>query len=257
MSDFQGKFVWYELMTTDTAAAEAFYKAVVGWGAQDSGVPGMSYTLFTMGEDRIGGLMAVPEETRKAGARPGWIGYVAVADVDAMAERIAKAGGTVHHAPQDIPNVGRFAVVADPQGAHFALFKGLGEGPAQLPDQSATGRVGWHELMAGEGESAFGFYSSMFGWTKSDAIDMGPMGIYQLFAIGGTTAGGMMTKPEQVPVPFWQFYVNVEAIDAAAARVTASGGKILMGPHEVPGGSWIIQGTDPQGAVFALVAPHR
>jgi predicted enzyme related to lactoylglutathione lyase len=257
MTEFRGKFVWYELMTTDMAGAEAFYKSIVGWSAADAGMPGMAYTIFSAGESRIGGLMALPEAARQAGARPGWIGYIAVDDVDAGADRIAKAGGAVHHAPQDIPQIGRFAVVADPQGAVFALFKGLGEGPATLPAPTAPGSVGWHELAAAEWQSAFAFYESLFGWTKSEAFDMGPMGIYQLFATGDMPIGGMMTKPEAVPAPFWLYYFNVEAIDAAAARVTAGGGKILREPHEVPGGSWIVQGADPQGAIFALVAPHR
>ena len=119
------------------------------------------------------------------------------------------------------------------------------------------GHVGWHELQAGDLDSAFAFYAGLFGWTKSEAIDMGDMGLYQTFATGGAAVGGMMKKMPEVPTPFWLYYFNVEAIDAAAARVSQGGGKLLMAPREVPGGSWIVQCLDPQGAMFAMVAPRR
>jgi predicted enzyme related to lactoylglutathione lyase len=258
MSASHGKFVWYELMTTDTAGAEAFYKAVVGWGTQDSGMPGMAYTLLNAGGTAIGGLMALPEEARKAGMRPGWTGYVAVDDVDASAAQLTKAGGAVHRAPDNIPGVGRFAVVADPQGATFVLFKAAAEGPGAppAPAPGTPGHPGWRELHAADQEAAFGFYSGLFGRTKAEPFDMGPMGIYQLFATGDAPVGGMMTKMETAPVPFWLYYFNVAGIDAAASRVKAAGGQVQNGPHEVPGGSWILQGLDPQGAMFALVGPR-
>jgi predicted enzyme related to lactoylglutathione lyase len=191
------------------------------------------------------------------GVPPCWSGYVGVDDVDAYATRVTAAGGKLLREAQDIPGVGRFAVVADPYGAAFNLFKGSSaETPA--PKVAGTpGYIGWHELHAGDGVGAFAFYSGLFGWTKGDAMDMGPQGVYQLFAINGIPVGGMMTKAAEVPQPFWQYYINVATMDAAVARVTAGGGKILMGPHQVPGGSWIVNCTDPQGAVFALVAPQR
>jgi predicted enzyme related to lactoylglutathione lyase len=88
-------------------------------------------------------------------------------------------------------------------------------------------------------------------------MDMGPMGRYQLFAAGEANIGGMMTKPPAVPVPHWTYYFNVPAIDAAAARVTSGGGRIIHGPMQVPGDLWIVSCFDPQGAGFALVAPKR
>ncbi|MBA5775767.1 VOC family protein [Stappia sp. F7233] len=257
MAMTHGSFVWYELMTTDTAAAERFYTSVIGWSAKDAGMPGMNYTLLSAGDAQIAGLMAQPEEVRASGAPPAWLGYILVDDVDGCASEIATKGGKVHRQPDDIPGVGRFAVVADPHGAIFCLFKGRGEPPADRPAPGTPGTPGWHELMAGDGEQAFAFYSDIFGWTKADAMDMGPMGIYQIFAIDGVPAGGIMTKPEQVPVPNWGYYFNVEAIDAAIERVNAGGGQIINGPMEVPGGSWIVQGFDPQGGYFCLVAPKR
>ena len=120
----------------------------------------------------------------------------------------------------------------------------------------APGRVGWHELLAADWEKALAFYGELFGWQKADA-DVGAMGTYQLFSAGGQTIGGMVTKPPTVPVPFWLYYFNIGDIDAAAKRVTAGGGQILDGPLELPGGSWIVQCTDPQGAMFALEGKRR
>lgn len=259
MSHYRGKFVWYELMTTDVAAATDFYGKVVGWTARDSGMPGMEYLLFHAGDFMVAGLMAQPEELRKMGAPPGWLGYVAVADVDAASQQAADRGGAVYVPPRDIPGVGRFAVVADPQQAVFALFKGSpGDTPPPAPPPGTPGQVGWHELYASDWEAVFPFYADLFGWKKDQAMDMGEMGTYQLFAAAdGPAIGGMFNKPPQVPANFWLYYFNVEAIDAAVDRVKANGGSVLMGPMEVPGGAFIVQGMDPQGAAFALTGPRK
>jgi len=229
---------------------------VNGWTTQDIDGTGGKYTILSAGGVGIGGLMQMPEEARKNGARPAWVGYVHVDDVDAKAEEVKKEGGTVHRGADDIPGVGRFAVVADPQGAVFLLFKNAG-GPDR-PDAApgTPGHVGWHELHATERESAFGFYAGLLGWTKGEAHDMGPMGFYQLFATGGPPVGGMLTRMEGMPGPFWLYYFNVDAIDAAVGRVTDAGGKVMNGPHQVPGGSWIAQCTDPEGVMFAMVGPR-
>ena len=256
MAATANSFVWYELMTSDLTAAETFYKGVVGWATQDAGMP-EPYTMVLAGGRAIGGLMTIPEEARKMGAPPCWVGYIGVPDVDAAAARVQAAGGALHRAPDDIPGVGRFAVVADPQGAGFMLFKGNMDEAPPAPPPGTAGTVGWHELHAGDGASAWDFYAGQFGWTKDSAMDMGPMGLYQLFCTGGEAVGGMMTKVPEMPVAAWLYYFNVDAIDAAAQRVTSAGGKVVNGPMEVPGGQWIINATDPQGAMFALVAPKR
>lgn len=250
-------FVWYELMTSDLDAAEAFYKTVVGWNAEAWDGAGMRYVIMKAGDTGIGGLMTIPEDAARMGARPGWLGYIGTPDVDAATQSVKKAGGTVHREPADIPEVGRFSVVSDPQGAMFMLFTPTGED--KPPESLMTpGQVGWRELYAADWKSAFDFYSGQFGWTKGDAMDMGGMGIYQLFAAGGTDAvGGMMTKPPEIPAPNWLFYFNVTDIDAALARVTENKGKVIAGPMEVPGGAWIIQAMDPQGAMFALVGSRN
>ena len=251
-------FVWYELMTTDPVAAEAFYRQAIGWNTADAGMPDMKYTILSAGTTGVGGLMALPEDAKARGVPPNWTGYVGVADVDAMTTRVTAAGGAVHHPPQDIPGVGRFAVVADPHGAVFCLFKGNRDEAPPQPPAGTPGTIGWHELAAGNLDAAWAFYSTLFGWTKADAMDMGPeMGVYQLFAAGDHPIGGMMKRPPQVPMACWLYYVNVDAIDAAISRVSGGGGKVVNGPMEVPGGSWIAQCTDPQGVMFAMVAPGR
>ncbi len=172
-----GSFVWYEYMASDAKAAADFYARVVGWSAKDAGMADLPYTLFSTGPNVVAGLMALPEEALEMGARPGWLGYVGVPDVDAYAAKIAAGGGKVYRAPADIPTVGRFAVVGDPHGAAFVVFKGQpAEDPRPPMASDAPGNVGWRELRAGDLDSAFAFYSLLFGWKKTQAIDMGPMG---------------------------------------------------------------------------------
>jgi hypothetical protein len=200
--------------------------------------------------------MALPTQARETGLKPCWLGYIGVDDVDAVADRIAKAGGAIHRAPEDIPGVGRFAVVADPQGAAFMLLKGATAGPPPQAFKASTPRhVGWNELHTTDWKAGLAFYSKLFGWAKSDTFDMGAMGTYLVFNAGGDAIGGMMTSPN-FPRPVWLFYFNVDGIDAAHRRLTGAGGQVLFGPSEVPGGGWIIQATDPQGAMFALVGPR-
>lgn len=257
MAGSHGKFIWYDVMTTDTKSAQAFYESVIGWSAKDSGLEDREYTIFSAGMQMIGGLMPIPEDARARGVRPAWMGYFAVEDVDTYAARVSKAGGKVHRQPTDIPGVGRFAVVADPHGAGFILFKGSNAQAPEPATPGTPGHVAWHELQAGNLEGAFSFYSGLFGWTKSDAIDMGPMGTYQLFSIDGVSAGGIMNKLPEVPAPFWLYYVSVDSIDEAVARVKRAGGTILGDPRQVPGDSWIVQCHDPQRAMFAMVAAKR
>lgn len=258
MSSSPGDFLWYDVMTPDPAAGTAFYTAVMGWTARDSGLPGTEYTILSANGTVVAGLMRLTDETKAMGVPPCWTGYIGSADVDADVARLIEAGGAPRRPTADIPGVGRYAVVADPHGAVFILFKPLGETNPDAPDAAhAPGTIGWRELMAGEGEAAFAFYATLFGWTKDRAFDMGPMGSYQLFAKDGVPRGGMMTKPPMVRAPHWRFYFNTDAIDAACARVTAAGGSLVNSPMQVPTGSWVVQCLDPQGAFFGLVAPVR
>jgi predicted enzyme related to lactoylglutathione lyase len=259
-TQIHGKFIWCELMTPDTRAAGEFYASVIGWNVKELKMDGMpSYFLFEMGEgDKcpgIGGMMNFPPEL-EGKVPPNWTGYVAVDDVDETAKQFAALGGSVRRAPENIPGIGRFAVVADPHGAVICIMTPLPpENPPQQLPPEPPGNVGWYELYAGDCEEAFQFYAQVFGWTVDHDMDMGPTGVYRIFAHRGRVIGGMMTRPPNVPIACWGYYFNVDAIDAAIDRLTAGGGNVVHGPMEVPGGSWIVQATDPQGAFFSLVGP--
>jgi uncharacterized protein len=250
MVDHHGRFAWYELITTDMAGAGAFYTEVVGWNARDASTSDLAYTLFNAGNTSVSGLMELPEDARKMGATPRWMGYVSVNDVDVAADRIKRLGGAVYVPPTN-SNIGRISVVADPQTATFGLLKGLKAGQRRPADLGKPGRVGWHELLAADWEKAFAFYGELFGWQKAGA-DIDPIDTYQLFSASEQTIGGMFTKRPEDPLPFWLFYFNIGDIDAAAERVKNGGGQVFKGPLELPGGGWIARCRDPQGAAFAL-----
>ena len=249
-------FVWYELITNDVDDAIRFYGEVIGWKTQDSGTPGMDYRQWTMDGTPVGGLMTIPPEAAANGMRPGWLGYLNVADLDASIADIQEAGGTLRMPVMDIPGIGRITLLTDPQGAAFYLIQPAMEGTSPAFTQGKPGHGGWNELHTTDWQAALGFYGAQFGWAKTEALDMGPMGTYLLFNAGGDAIGGMMNSPN-FPRPAWLYYFNVPDIGTAKARVETAGGTILTGPHEVPAGMWILQAQDPQGAMFALVAPPK
>ncbi|HEU4411747.1 MAG TPA: VOC family protein [Polyangiaceae bacterium] len=252
-----GRFVWYELLTTDPKAAIAFYTEVVGWETQAWGAG--DYTMWVGSQGPLGGVSTLPESAKQMGAMPYWQANVEVADVDATVARVQELGGRVFVA-EDVPTVGRLAVIADPQGAAISLFKPEREMPPH--DAAKPGEFAWHELYTTDHEAAFAFYQKVIGWERLGELDMGPMGKYLLWGRGGKQLGGMMTLPpgmktpdgRDVP-PSWMLYVTTADLDAALARAKARGARVLNGPMEVPGGQRIVQLMDPQGAAFALVTP--
>jgi predicted enzyme related to lactoylglutathione lyase len=255
MSDHLGQFVWYEWMGVDLERAAEFYGHVLGWKVGDPGMAPFPYKIGSVEGYGVAGMLTTPPDAK--GMPPCWTGYVAVENVDAAVEKIKEHGGRSMRPPWDIPNIGRAAVVADKQGAPFMLFR-PNEG-AEMPAPPAPhtpGLVGWRELHAADGTMAMDFFSGLFGWREEGRHDMGPMGIYRLYK-AGDQEGGMMTKSPQGPGPCWLFYFLVEAADAANARVVAKGGKVLHGPHEVPGGMFATQCVDAEGAMFGLVSAKR
>lgn len=249
---FRGHFLWYELLTPDPAGAVDFYSAVVGWDTQDwQGDAEVPYTMLTRDEIPVAGIMQLPEEAREQGAPPHWLGYVGTPDTDATAARAVELGGEALVAPQDIPEVGRFTVLADPQGAIFAVYTPADE-PLGIGGDPGVRDFSWHELATTDQEAAFGFYSELFGWEQTDSMDMGEAGTYRMFG-PGRTFGGMFDKPaEMAGPPGWLHYVRVDDVDLAAEGVSSRGGQVLNGPMEVPGGDRIVQCLDPQGGAFAL-----
>jgi len=252
-SSIRGRFLWYDLMTPDVDAAVAFYTAVTGLGtakwSMGENLP--AYTMWTNGETPIGGTMTLPAEEVARGTKPHWLAYVGTADCDATFQQALALGATACVQPTDIPTVGRYAALLDPQGALFALYTPE-NAPPPAPFLPTPGTISWHELKTTELAPAESFYEALFGWERTMAMDMGPAGTYQMFGHGQITYGGMYgTGPETSPA--WLLYIMVPDLDAALDRVRAHGGAVTRGPDPIPGGR-IAHATDPQGGAFALHA---
>jgi uncharacterized protein len=250
-STLLGRPLWYELMTTDMKAAESFYKNVVGWKTSPFEGAGQPYTMFNRsGDVPVGGVMTKPSEVK---APPFWAMYVGVPKLEEAAAHIKRLGGQAHTEVIEVPNVGRMQMMMDPQGAAFYIYQ-PSSSDQQPEGNPEVGEASWHELMTTDWRAAMKFYEQVFGWKPSQAMDMGEMGTYQMFDRPHGMIGGMMNKPPEmanVP-PNWQIYFRVPDVHAAAERIKANGGKILNGPMEVPGGDWVVNAMDPQGAAFGL-----
>ena len=250
-------FIWYELMTKDMDAAISFYEKVVGWSVHDSGMPGMRYEMFGMNGKDVGGIM----DWKSVGAEmpTEWMAHIHTADVDRETAAVVADGGSEIQPPKDIPGVGRFSVVGDPQGAKYLLFQPNGATAPPRLGQNEVGNVGWHELITSDWKKAWDFYSKHYGWQKDYAMDMKELGLYQTFrTTSDRYTGAMMNTPPFIPdkTPGWLFYFQVEDVGDAAKRVAVLGGQITQGPMDVPG-SRIAQAIDPQGGRFALVAARE
>ena len=251
VSTLLGRPVWYELMTTDTAAAETFYKNVIGWAsAPFDGAP-QPYTQFKRsGGAEVAGVLKTPDGMNMP---PFWAMYVAVPKFEEAVAHIKRLGGGELSPVIDIPNVGRMQMMKDPQGAAFYIIQpsSTEERPEKAPE---VGEASWHELMTTDAPAAMTFYREVFHWQPGDTMDMGEMGKYYIFNRPHGRIGGMMNKPPamaHVP-PNWAIYFRVPDINAAVERIKANGGKILNGPMEVPDGDWVVNAMDPQGAAFSL-----
>ena len=256
MRNPHGSFIWYEYMAKDVDAARAFYGAVAGLTVSEEGMGDIDYRMIGAPDGFMGGLLPLTDAMCEGGARPTWLGYIGVDDVDASVASITAAGGSVMMPANDVPTVGRIAMVTDPEGAPFYVMRGEPDERSNANSMN-PGHIGWNELHAKDGKAALDFYAGQFGWAPSTEMDMGPMGKYRIFAIEGADAGATFNSPAAAAHPFWLFYIGVPDIDEAVAKVVPNGGSIMIGPDEVPGGVWVIQGTDPQGAMFALVGPRN
>lgn len=250
----RGRFVWHELMTTDPKAAQDFYKEVVGWKTSSMEGSDMQYDFWLAGDTpdtAIGGLMAMPPGAAEMGAPPSWLAYIEVPDTDATVDQAVKLGGKVLMPAKTVEQAGRFAVLQDPQGAVFAVITSAM--PLQPETDPQPRQFSWHELTTTDQAAAIKFYEQLFGWEKKSEFDMGDMGIYYMFGRDRFTYGGMMTKTPQGPGTYWLHYVRVaDTADAAVERAKKAGGKVIMGPIDVPGDDRVAILTDPQGATFAV-----
>jgi hypothetical protein len=245
-----GTFAWYDLMTPDPAASKKFYSAVTGWGTEPWA--GSDYEMWTAGGKGIGGISPISAEQRAQGIPPHWLAYVNVDDVDSAANKVRSLGGKVIVGPEEIPNVGRYAAVQDPQGGTIAIIKSKQPYPG-WDGTPSVGRFTWHELMTTDYRKAFDFYRQLFGWENMGEMDS-PAGPYLMFGKNGKMYGGIFNRgPEHGNMPpNWTFYANVKDLDKSIAAVKKGGGSIATGPMEVPGGDTIAVAKDPLGAMFAL-----
>jgi hypothetical protein len=253
-----GGFIWYELMTPDPEGAKAFYDAVIGWTIGEGVAEYGGYRMIGTSDGKFaGGVLPLTDEMQQHGARPTWLGYIHVPDTDQAVTSIEAAGGKTYLPANDIPNVGRIAMVADPQGAPFYVMKPIppandpqAESDVFSPDSQQ--RVSWNELSTTDPAGARAFYTERFGWGADEFMDMGEMGEYRFLERNGTRIGalcGVMPGGQ----PKWRYYIRVPSIAKAKETAEAKGGTIHMGPHQVPTGDYIVIGSDPQGAEFALV----
>jgi predicted enzyme related to lactoylglutathione lyase len=254
-TSIRGQFLWHELMTSDPEAAVAFYSRIIGWKKmkweQDP-----SYTVFAYGEAPMAGVMKTPPEAKAMGTPPSWIAYVGTPDIHVTAWEAQRLGGKLHKGPKTTPTVGTWAILQDPQGAAFAAY--TPERTPQVGQEPGLGDFSWHELATTDHKAAFAFYQELFGWEKQDSMDMGPAGEYLMYGLGKKMLGGMYTKTKDMPGPSaWCSYIRVEDAQATTKKLQAAGAKVMNGPMEVPGGDWITQAMDPQGAVFAIHAKAK
>jgi predicted enzyme related to lactoylglutathione lyase len=256
-ADNRGRFVWHDLMTTDTKAASGFYSKVLGWKTQ-AWDKNPDYTLWLGANGMLGGLMALPQEARTAGAAAHWLAYIVADNLDTSLQTAERLGARVVKGATEVPDVGRFAVVADPQGAAFCVFQQGGAQGGSGGGGPLSNDFSWHELASPDPIASLRFYGELFGWENTDKHDMGPMGFYYLIGMKGIPFAGLFKPPAERPMPpHWLCYAHVPDIDKATNAAKAAGGKVTHGPMEVPGGTWITQLVDPQGAPVALHADKK
>lgn len=263
MTNMAGEPMWYELMTQNLSATRPFYMNVVGWkiGRSPEQPEGVGDYEFILRQDGglTGGAIQLTDEMLAGGARPMWTVYFTAADVDAAVARVKDLGGSVLMEPHDIGAIGRLAFVADPQGVPFYLMRGNSPEKSQVYDTASTafGQCGWNELTTPDLDASLAFYSDMFGFAVNERMAMpGDAGDYCFLDLGDLRLGAAMTASEAWPAG-WKPYFRVADIDVAKAAVEANEGKVLMGPHEVPGDEMILVASDPEGSTFGLVAPKK
>ena len=249
-TDIRGRFLWHDLMTTNPSEAAAFYPKVISWKPQPW-QQDASYTMWMAKRGPVGGLTKLPDEDVRTGAPPNWLIYVGSEDVDATIDAARMRGAQLLRDAREIPTVGRIAVLADPQGATFALYSPASPS-SNIEGEIRPGDFSWHELATTDHEAALRFYQELFGWEVMTHMDMGPMGFYVIFGWDGVQRGGIYNQPRDRGAPRWLSYAHVESADAAAAAAISAGAKVVSGPMDVPGGSRIAQLIDPHGATFAV-----
>lgn len=248
-----GRFIWQELLTEDTAAAAAFYAKVIGWRVRASQHPtAHNYSVFATDQGAVGGVTSLPDHARDAGARPHWLPYIGAENVDATAAKAERLGGRILRAATDVEELGRYAVLADPQGATFGIYRPKSPSGSTTKSQPQRGEFAWQELASSDFEAGFRFYADLFGWQALQRMEMGPAGTYLIFGRDGVQQGGMYKLSSQMPAPYWLSYIEVADTEAAVESARAAGGRVTVEPMDVPGGGRIAQLLDAGGVLFAV-----
>jgi uncharacterized protein len=244
-----GTFSWTDLSTTDQDGAKKFYGELFGWDADDQPVgDGMTYSMMNVGGKPVAAIALQNEMQRQAGAPPAWNSYVTVESADESADRAAKLGANVIVPPFDVMEVGRMAVIQDPQGGFFMLWQPKLHIGASIV--SAHGALSWNELATADLDASAEFYAELFGW-QAEPME-GMEFPYRVIQNAGNSNGGI--RPSQPNEPcYWLVYFGTDDIDASLAKSTELGGTTLVGATDIGIGKIAVL-RDPQGAVFALFA---
>lgn len=256
MTNPEGTPVWYELMTADPDAAKAFYDSAVGWTICSRPSGEIDYRMIVTADgSNAGGVMRLSGVMTEGRARPGWFFYIGVENVDASVARATAAGARVLIEAWTLEGVGRMAMLADPQGNPFYVMRGASNDTSAAFDSAGIGKCTWNELITGDQASALRFYGTVFGWTYPDRMPMGEIGDYVFINVAGTTIGAIVQRRADSPAANWRFYFRSSDLEIAADNATKSGGTVVAGPMEVPGGDRIIVVNDPEGVHFGIVGP--
>jgi predicted enzyme related to lactoylglutathione lyase len=247
-----GVFCFTDLQTPDPEGAKAFYTSLFGWEAEDTPANGTTYTLLRKRGGTVGALYEQQPDQREQGVPPNWLSYVSVDDVDAIAPRAVELGGTLLQEPFDVMQVGRMAVIQDPQGAFFAVWQAGQSFGAEVVNE--PGAVTLNQLTTSDVEGGSKYYSDLFGWTieKQTGEGEGP-DYWGIFADGNLNGGLMALPPGDGIPPHWLVYFGTEDVDATTRQAEELGGGTIFPPTDIPGGRFSVL-RDPQGGMFAVFA---
>ncbi|MGM0557801.1 MAG: VOC family protein [Myxococcota bacterium] len=250
-----GDFVWFEIITPDADQAAEFYAEVVGWDIEKMPMgDGEPYRMFAVDGDGVAGVAAsAPPED----APPRWMAYIACEDARDTARRAAALGGTLHGDAIEVPQVGTFCVIESPGGGIFAAFQPSNPSEMTEVDPMGAGHFSWHELYTDDREAALAFYSELFGWESTDAMEMQQGEVYQMYGNGERSLGGMMNTTgmgENAPPHVWNHYIRVDDLERAEKTLEERGGTVTHGPMDIPGGDRIFVAKDPCGAMISFIS---
>ncbi len=241
-----GKFVWHEHTSADSERAKTFYTELFGWELETFKPGELDYTMIKANGRTHGGFMEP-----QGGPPPHWVGYILVGGADETAEKVRAAGGNLIMEPFDVPEVGRLAIIADPQGAVFAIIEPAMSEPDEPP---AEGTFVWDELTTTDVEGAKSFYSAVLGWTFRDS-DMGGMTYTILQRQGGGDVAGLMARAEGVEAPpHWTVYIATDDADPTVVKAKELGAAVFVEPTDLPGMGRFALLQDPVGAAFGIFA---